>query len=90
MLSGQDDSVGGSLCLPGVEKLLEFFLFYISVVTFRIYFASYAPGSFFSDTIVFSIGQGNCCHKGEKGKPLSILCYLLLNKCKRIVQVIGY
>lgn len=27
MLSGQDDSVGASLCLPGIEKLLELFLF---------------------------------------------------------------
>ena len=39
MLSGQDDSVGASLCLPGIEKLLELFLFYIPVITFRIYFA---------------------------------------------------
>lgn len=89
MLSGQDDSVGASLCLLGIEKLLELFLFYIPVITFRIYFASYVPGSLFSDTIIFSIGQGNCCHIGEKGKPLSILCYLL-NKCKSLVQVIGY
>ena len=90
MLSGQNDSVGASLCLPGFERLLELFLFYILVVTFRIYFASYAPEGFFSDTILFSIGQGSCCHRGEKGKPLSILCYILLNKCKRLVQVTGY
>lgn len=50
----------------------------------RSYFASYAPRSFFSDTVGFLTGQGKLCHIGEKEKPLSILNYLLLNKCKRL------
>ena len=53
MLSGQNDSVGASLCLPGFERLLELFLFYILVVTFRIYFASYALGVSFQILFYF-------------------------------------
>lgn len=65
VLSGQDDSVGGSVCHPRTDRLLKMLLFDIRIVTFRSSFAHFhaLPGVSFQILLDFSSGKASISHR---------------------------